>query len=148
MGKKYYIDNDVYSEAKKRIKKIIASFDSVIVAFSGGKDSLCVLHLVQEVYNELGITEKVKVFFRDEELIPDDVIEFVKGYAESGTYDFRYYAIPLKSSKYILGNSEEYIQWDSNRKWLRTPPRMPLHCRKEIIGYLTSTQPMSIYVKT
>lgn len=120
--KKLYIDSDVYTEAKKRIKHVINTFDSVLVAFSGGKDSLCVLKLVEEVYKEMGITEKVKVFFRDEELIPDDVIDFVRSIAESGVYDFRYYAIPLLSSKFILGNTYEYVQWDKDREWLRQPP--------------------------
>lgn len=117
-----FIDVDVYTMAKKRIKHIINTFDTVIVAFSGGKDSLVTLELVDEVYKELGIKEKVKVIFRDEEVIQDDVIEFVKSYAESGRFDFKYYAIPLKSTKFILGETIEYIQWDKNRKWLRQPP--------------------------
>ena len=121
-NKKLYIDSDVYTEAKKRIRHVINTFDSVLVAFSGGKDSLCTLNLVDEVYKEMGIEEKVKVFFRDEELIPDDVIDFVKGIAESGRFDFRYFAIPLKSSKFILGNTYDYVQWDKDREWLRQPP--------------------------
>lgn len=119
---KQYLDIDVYEMAKQRIRHVINTFDSVLVAFSGGKDSLTVLHLVQEVYEELGIKEKVKVFFRDEELIPDNVIKFVQEIAESGKYDFRYYAIPLKSTKFILGRTFEYVQFDPNRKWLRNPP--------------------------
>lgn len=119
---KKYLDIDVYEAAKKRIRHTINLFDSVLVAFSGGKDSLTTLNLVQEVYNEMGIKEKVKVFFRDEELIPDDVIDFVQEIAESGKYDFRYYAIPLKSNKFILGKTYDYVQFDKNRRWLRQPP--------------------------
>lgn len=119
---KKYIDSDVYTEAKKRIKHIINAFDTILVCFSGGKDSLCTLKQVEEVYKEMGINEKVKVVFRDEELIPDDVIDFVKEMAESGQYDFRYYAIPLKSSKFILGTTYDYVQWDKDREWLRQPP--------------------------
>ena len=132
MGKqiKKYLDIDVYEAAKQRIKHTINLFDSVLVAFSGGKDSLCVLNLVKEVYAELGIKEKVKVFFRDEELIPDNVIDFVQGIAESGEYDFRYYAIPLKSTKFILGNTVEYIQFDANREWLRQPPEYAIRLPK------------------
>lgn len=129
MDKKKYIDSDVYTEAKKRIRHVINSFDTILVAFSGGKDSLCTMELVDEVYKEMGITEKVKVFFRDEELIPDDVIDFVKAHAESGRWDFRYYAIPLKSSKFILGNTYDYVQWDKDRQWLRQPPEYAIRLK-------------------
>lgn len=130
-SKKKYIDSDVYTEAKKRIKHIIQTFDNLIVAFSGGKDSLATMNLVEEVYREMGIDEKVKVLFRDEELIPDDVVNFVTEKALSGRYDFRYYAIPLKSSKFILGETYDYIQWDKNRKWLRQPPEFAIRLDKD-----------------
>lgn len=130
MGKKRYIDEDVYTMAKRRIKHVIRTFDSVLVSFSGGKDSLATLYLVDEVYKEMGIDEKVKVIFRDEEVIPDDVIQFVISEAQSGKWDFRYYAIPLESSKLILGETYDYIQWDSEREWVRQPPEFAIRLEK------------------
>lgn len=135
------LDTDVYTEAKKRIRHIVATFDNVLVAFSGGKDSWATLNLVQEVYDELGIKDKVKVFFRDEEVIPDSVVDFVQGIYESGKFDFRYYAIPLVSQKFVLGKTEKYVQWDRNRKWLRQPPeyaiRIPDSEYREFDQYTT-----------
>lgn len=120
------LDSDVYTEAKKRIRHIIETFDNVLVAFSGGKDSWATLNLVQEVYDEMGIKEKVKVFFRDEEIIPDSVVKFVQDIYRSGKFDFRYYAIPLVSEKFVLGKKEKYVQWDRRRKWLRQPPEFAI----------------------
>lgn len=123
---KQYIDTDVYTEAKNRIRHIINTFDKLYVCFSGGKDSLATLHLTQEVYDEMGITEKVNVIFRDEELIPDDVINFVQSYYKSGKYNFYYYAVPLSSSKFVLGVTYPYIQWDESRPWIREKPEFAI----------------------
>jgi predicted phosphoadenosine phosphosulfate sulfurtransferase len=117
-----YLELDVLAAAKFRIKNIVNTFDTLYVCFSGGKDSWVLLNVVDEVYKELGIKQKVKVVFRDEELIQDTVLDFVNEVRLSGRFDFRYYCIPLESEKYVLGNKETYIQWDPNRTWLRQKP--------------------------
>lgn len=117
-----YIDVDVYEESKNRIRHVVDTFDDIYVSFSGGKDSLAVLKILEEVYEEMGIAKKIKVVFRDEELIPDDVISFVADMYHSGQYDFYWFAVQMKSHKFILGKSIDYIQWDEKRKWVRPKP--------------------------
>lgn len=119
---KKYIDQNVYQAAKERLNYVIDTFDRVFVSFSGGKDSLVVLKLMEEIYEERGITKPIDVIFRDEELIQDDVIEFVNSFKNNPRFNLRYYAVRQQSVKYILGKIHSYIQWDNDRPLIRPRP--------------------------
>jgi len=97
-------------------------FDTVLVAFSGGKDSLVCLHLALSIAKDRGDNNPVKVVFRDEELIPDSVVQFVNEYRQRDDIDLRWYCVPLESNKYVLGVSSRYVQWDPARPHVRPMP--------------------------
>jgi predicted phosphoadenosine phosphosulfate sulfurtransferase len=117
-----YLDKDVLTAAKERINHLIDAFDTLAVMFSGGKDSLVVLHLTREVMLERRITKPVNVVFRDEELISMEVIDFVDKYRREPWIKMLWFAVPLKSTKYILGVCHDYVQWDPKRKHVRDLP--------------------------
>ena len=70
---KHFLETDVLTEARARLRHTFEIFDTIAVMFSGGKDSLAVLHLTREIAKEFG-QKVVNVVFRDEELIPDPVL--------------------------------------------------------------------------
>lgn len=118
-----YLDHDVLTAARQRMNHVLDTFDSVIVAFSGGKDSTVCLLLLQEVMEARGDTRPVRALFRDEEVIPDEVIDYVTGYRDRPWLDLRWYAVPLANTKSVLGRVVTYSAFDPERPvWVRQPP--------------------------
>lgn len=117
-----YLETNVYEEGLKRVEQIYNSHDEVWISYSGGKDSLVCLKLIEEYFDREGITDKINVLFRDEEIINNAIREFVLTFVENPRYNFRYYATQLDSEIYILGEKKTLIQWDENRDWIVEKP--------------------------
>jgi hypothetical protein len=71
---------------------------------------------------ERGITKPVDVVFRDEELIPDEVIDFVDKYRRQDWIKMVWFTVPLASTKFMLGTCVSYTQWEPGRRWVRLKP--------------------------
>lgn len=122
-NRKHYINKNVYEASKERIKDAILQSDSQAVLWSGGKDSTVVLKLVEEVYKEMGINQKVNAIFIDEEVISQHIIDYVQQIKDTDKYNIYWFNIPITCDRYNNGKTIEYIQNDRHRKkHVRTPP--------------------------
>lgn len=118
---KHYLDIDVVTAARQRINHIFDNFDHVVVMFSGGKDSLVCVHLALEEARKRGKLP-LDVVFRDEELIPDYIVDFVDQYRRHDDLNLHWMAVPMVSHKFILGHAEPVTFWDNDREWMRPKP--------------------------
>lgn len=119
---KHYINENVYTAAKKRINDAINQSDSQAVLCSGGKDSVLVMHLLREVYHERGMKRKINVIFMDEEVINNSIVEYLETIRAQPDINFYWFNIPITCDIYNTGKTREYIQNDPHREHVREPP--------------------------
>jgi len=108
-----FLEIDVLEAALERVRHAFDLFDTLAVCFSGGKDSLVVLHLVKQVAEERGELP-VRALFRDEELLPKVLVDFVDEYRRKDWLELDWFALREVGSQYILGEMRDYTQWPVN----------------------------------
>ena len=125
---------DVVQAAKIRIRNIFSNGVPVNMAFSGGKDSLCLAGIVEELIQAGEIDPALlTVQFIDEEAIFPCIEETVKKwrlrFLAMGAR-FEWYALEVKHFSCLnsLQNDESFICWDSTKKavWVRQPPKFAI----------------------
>lgn len=121
---------DVVTAARQRIINVFSNGCKVYMSFSGGKDSLCLGHLVYSLIQEGKIDPSLlTVQFVDEESMHDDVIDNVKNWRKKfimAGVKFEWYCLELVQVNCLrtLVDEETWIMWDRNEKgnWVREMP--------------------------
>lgn len=121
--KKKYQEQNVYEAALDRIRYLYATFDDVIVSFSGGKDSTAMLLCCIDVATELDRLP-VKAVFYDEEAIHPPTIDYVRRVAESPEVDLDWYCLPIKHRNACSNSQPFWHCWHPEEKaiWIRDLP--------------------------
>lgn len=115
---KFYKDTNVLDEAKARINRIFDEFDNVVVGFSGGKDSTCVLNLTLQIAKERNRLPQ-KVMFVDQEAEWQFTIDYVKDIMYRDDVEPFWIQVPFKITNSTSSTSDHLEAWGEGQKWMR-----------------------------
>ncbi|OGC76259.1 hypothetical protein A2619_02285 [candidate division WWE3 bacterium RIFOXYD1_FULL_39_9] len=127
MGVKRYKNYNVLTASRERVKIVFDNFERIYVAFSGGKDSSVMFHLVME--EAMRRKRKVGVMYIDFEAQYAETIkhakEMFKIYKEY--IDPHWICIPMLLRNAVTNYEPRWVCWDEEKKdiWIREKPNYP-----------------------
>lgn len=121
------LDTDVYTLARQRMAHVFDTFDTVIVAFSGGKDSTAVLNVALDtVHTDARFARHLplKAVFFDEEAIPYETEAYVRRVAQRPDVDLTWYCLPIQHRNACSRKHPYWWPWapESQALWCRPMP--------------------------
>ena len=124
MGGKKYIEMNVLEAARDRIAKSFDETERQYVAFSGGKDSSVLFHLVMEEAQRR--SAKVGIMYIDLEAQYADTIKHVKEmfYMYRDNIDPHWICVPMNLRNALTQYEPQWQAWgpDDEDKWVRPMP--------------------------
>jgi predicted phosphoadenosine phosphosulfate sulfurtransferase len=124
MAIKRYRDADVLTAARRRITETFDSVERVYLAFSGGKDSSVLFHLVMEEAIKRG--QRVGVMFIDFEAQYAETIAHVHEMFElyKEHIEQHWVCIPMLLRNAVTNFEPRWVCWDETKKplWIRDKP--------------------------
>lgn len=120
----------VVEAAEQRIRNAFSNGVKVYLAFSGGKDTLCMCNIVYELAIKGEINPKLlTVVFIDEEALYESMFQMALRWRKKFTSlgaQFRWYCLPVYqvSMLHHLADDESWITWEPGKEsvWIRQPP--------------------------
>ena len=115
-------NEDCFTAAKRRVTWAFNEFDTIIVSFSGGKDSTCTLQLALEEATRLNkLPLRVDMF--DDEMLDPDTIAYTTWLSKREDILFSWFCMPILHTIRSDYRSH-WITWDETQKdvWMRPMP--------------------------
>ncbi|MBD3276842.1 MAG: phosphoadenosine phosphosulfate reductase family protein [Candidatus Aegiribacteria sp.] len=133
-GLRLVTDVDVVTASKNRIEAIFKNNKRVYVSFSGGKDSLAMSGVIEQLHDEgrIDITKGIWIFVDEEAIYPDleDIVKKKRKYIQEQGAKFYWFCLPVKhfSCYNMLVEDESFICWDPRKKdvWIRKMPKFAI----------------------
>lgn len=126
---KIYQKKNVYEALQDRLAYIFEEFDNICCAFSGGKDSGLLYHLVLKYMEEHQIHKKIGLFHQDFEAEYTETAKYVeKIFTEAPEFVDRYWLCLPMAVRNAMSTYEPYwYPWDPDQKdiWVRDMPNYP-----------------------
>jgi predicted phosphoadenosine phosphosulfate sulfurtransferase len=124
MAVKQYRDVDVLTAARIRVEEVFDHMERIYIAFSGGKDSSVMFHLVME--QAMARNRRVGVMFIDFEAQYADTIEHAKEMFElyKDYIDLHWVCAPMLLRNAVTVFEPRWTCWDETKKelWVRQKP--------------------------
>jgi predicted phosphoadenosine phosphosulfate sulfurtransferase len=121
--KRQDLDRNVYEVALDRFRTLYERFDTVVVGFSGGKDSTVCLQLAIEAAREAGKLP-VEAFHFDEEAIHPETVEYVARVNVMPEVNLRWLCLPIVHRNACSRYQPYWHPWHPEEKhlWVREMP--------------------------
>ena len=122
------IEQDCYTSALDRIRRIYDNYDRIVVSFSGGKDSTCVLNTTLTVARERDRLP-LDVYFVDEEAIYPETVEYVQRVQAIPDIRFKWVCLPIMHRNACSRTQPWWHCWDpkDRDRWIRPMPEGAIH---------------------
>lgn len=150
---KLYLDENVYDAAIKRIEYLFKTFDNVLVAFSGGKDSGICLNLCYEYAKKNNCLQKMSMYHLDYEAQYQFTTEYVSDCFINKFKGIRKYwlCLPVSAQCAVSMYQDHWTPWNKDEQdiWVREMPNndyvinednVPFKFKKDTLDYNVQEQ--------
>jgi predicted phosphoadenosine phosphosulfate sulfurtransferase len=114
----FYLKEDVYTAAVRRIRYLYDEFDEVVATISGGKDSTVIFNLCLKVAREKNRLP-LKTIFIDQEAEWQHTIDYVRSIMQMPEVEPYWYQMPIKIFNAASHKTDWLYCWKEGEKWMR-----------------------------
>lgn len=114
---------DVFTAARDRMRYVYENFDTVVISWSGGKDSTSCLELAREAARAAGKLP-VDVMFLDEEVIYPETLDLIYRHKADPDIRMHWVCVPSIYRNACSEVEPDYIPFDPTKRelWTHEPP--------------------------
>ena len=116
---------NVLEAAKKRISYLFDNYDNIQLAFSGGKDSTALFHLVNAEAKKRN--RKFYLFFLDQEAEYQGTIDMVRWAMSQPNVIPLWYQVPIFMTNACSSEQLFLWAWGEGEKWVREKDPLAIH---------------------